>query len=180
MNLGLMFRERLSGVLYVVQEELDQVIAGITGGWGIEHKPDGTHGDVTADSVTADEATVSGAWTHGGPWGIGRAAVLTPTELTSNQNNYNPAGFGDAVVVRLSSATGDNITGLAAPSGTNVTVKLLINVGNANIVLVHNSASSTATNRFSCPGGVSVTLNEADSAWVVYDSISGIWRVVGV
>lgn len=53
-NVGLRFREWLTGGYQVVQDELDQVIAGIQGTWNIEHTPEGGHRDITAEDITAD------------------------------------------------------------------------------------------------------------------------------
>lgn len=62
MKLALGFRHKLSGnldivegkySLYPVRQQFDQLKARIVAGWNIEHKPDGSHGAITADSVDA-------------------------------------------------------------------------------------------------------------------------------
>jgi hypothetical protein len=52
-NLALQFRDTFSGKLgHLVVQELDNLTAGIIGHWSVEHKADGTHGAITADSLT--------------------------------------------------------------------------------------------------------------------------------
>lgn len=43
--------ERGQYSLYPVRQQFDQLKAQIAAGWQIEHKPDGTHADITPDSV---------------------------------------------------------------------------------------------------------------------------------
>jgi hypothetical protein len=45
------------------------------------------------------------------------------------------------------------------------------------LVLIHD-ATSTAANRFFCPGSVNKTLNTNDSVDIWYDSSSTRWRVI--
>ena len=61
MKLGLGFRHKLSANLEVidgkyslfpVRQQFDQMKARIVSGWNIEHKPDGEHANINADSLT--------------------------------------------------------------------------------------------------------------------------------
>lgn len=63
-NVGLRFREMLTGAFEVVQNELDHIIAGIQGTWGIEHKADGTHSRITADRVDVDNLLIDNNAIH--------------------------------------------------------------------------------------------------------------------
>lgn len=58
MNLGLRFRDQLLSIGAWLEEELDQLVAAINISWSQEHKEDGSHSAVTADSVTTPLATV--------------------------------------------------------------------------------------------------------------------------
>lgn len=67
MRLALGFRNKLAAnldvqegkySLYPVRQQFDQMKARIVAGWNIDHKPDGHHGDVVADTVTCDSATI--------------------------------------------------------------------------------------------------------------------------
>lgn len=100
----------------------------------------------------------------------------TPSQLTANVNNYDPAsGAGHYRTYRLSSNASRTITGMvSAPDGTEVR---FINVGTNNIVLAHQSASSTAANRFLNAGAVDITLAADEAAGAVYDATTQRWRV---
>lgn len=121
----------------------------------------------------------------GGP--LRKDATITPTQLTANVNDYNPTGIDAAYMVRLSSDASRNITGLlvTGAGGPSATQNLngrelwLTNVGAQNVVLVHESASSVATNRFILPGAANYTLTPGLSCLVIYDNTDGRWRVLG-
>jgi hypothetical protein len=104
--------------------------------------------------------------------------VTSPANLTSSQNNWNPAGFGSNVPtnIRVSANAGLSLTGIIA--GTSGQRATIYNVGSNALSLAHQSASSTAANRFFCPGGAafSIAANGAVDMW--YDGTSAGWRIV--
>lgn len=102
----------------------------------------------------------------------------SPTQLTADQNNYQ-AGTGRSMFYRLSSDASRSITGFNPAGGTNQDGELhyFINVGSNNIVLVNESASSTAGNRFLNVTGADITLATNEMAMLVYDNTSARWRV---
>lgn len=80
--------------------------------------------------------------------------VNAPAQLTADQNNYDP---GDFDLLLLTSDASRTITGISG--GVSGRVLYLTNNGSAaNIVLAHQSASSSASNRLALPGGVSHTM----------------------
>lgn len=100
--------------------------------------------------------------------------TISPAQLTVATDNYNPTGLSTAGILRLSTNAALNLTGIVAqPDGTRI---LLCNVGTNNLVLVHD-LTSTAANRFFCPGSVNYTLNTNDSVYIWYDQASTRWRV---
>lgn len=103
------------------------------------------------------------------------SVVVSPSQITSNQNNYNPTGAGSADVLRLTSDASRDITGLAFPAGAKTI--LIHNVGSNDIVLKDESASSTAANRFALSADVTLTGDQSVMLW--YDATSSRWRVVG-
>jgi hypothetical protein len=106
---------------------------------------------------------------------IVESGVISPAQLTANTDNWNPTGIGSASVIRLSTDASRNITGIVAQNdGTRI---LLCNVGAQNAVLVHD-LTSTAANRFLCPGSANFTLNANDAVYIWYDTVSNRWRVV--
>lgn len=127
---------------------------------------DGTAGQV----LTTDG---SGAVTWETPAAGGSPSVITPAQITSNQNNYSPTGWADATLVRLS---GDNgfraITGFAA--GTAGEVKTLTNVGSYCLYLAPEHSSSTAANRIAFQE--EVILWPGSSCQILYDGTSSRWR----
>jgi hypothetical protein len=74
-------------------------------------------------------------------------SVISPASLSTNQNNWSPAGLSTANVIRFSCSPTVNITGLAAPA-TDGQVIVFDNVGTINCTLTANDANSTAANRF--------------------------------
>lgn len=96
----------------------------------------------------------------------------TPAQITVDQNNYALTNLG---VQRLSSDAARNITGIVAAA--NGSTRLLINVGSFNLTLVHESASSTAANRFTCSTGANIVLSPNQAADIWYDTVSSRWRV---
>jgi hypothetical protein len=98
--------------------------------------------------------------------------VASPAQLTADQNNY-ALESGD--ILRVSASAARNITGLVAT--VNGDARLLVNIGTFDITLKHQSASSTAANRFICAGASDYVLSPGASAPVVYDATSAGWRV---
>lgn len=106
--------------------------------------------------------------------GTSGVSVLSPSGISTSQNNYDP-GSGD--VLRLSaSASGVNITGLVPRIEK---LRILINIGSANnVTLNHESASSTAANRFITPNGGDYIVAPTGSTTLFYDDTSTRWRVL--
>jgi hypothetical protein len=101
--------------------------------------------------------------------------VITPATITSDQNDYNPAGLSTATTLRVSSDATRTVTGLAGgAAGRQV---ILINVGVNSIVLEDESLSSTAANRLSI--GSDVTLVSGSVITMIYDATSSRWRSQG-
>ena len=98
--------------------------------------------------------------------------ALSPSQITADQNNYNP---GTGWFQRWSSDASRNVTGLVA--GTDGQIIEIWNVGSQNIVLVNESASSTAANRFTNSTGADLTLGANKCAEGRYDNSSSRWRM---
>lgn len=102
---------------------------------------------------------------------------ITPSQITSDQDDYAPPGHATASIIRISSDAFRSITGLQG--GSDGRIAILINVGAQIIGLTHD-ATSTAANRFLCPGGISSFLNAGATAVLQYDSTSSRWRLLSV
>jgi len=100
--------------------------------------------------------------------------VTSPAQLTADQNDY-AIGSGD--IFRLDASAARNLTGIVA--GTNGQAILIVNVGSHAITLKHESASSTAANRFTVPwAGDYVMSANGGAALLVYFTASSRWRVI--
>jgi hypothetical protein len=117
-------------------------------------------------SLSSANAMTAGLWA----WG----QDISPSQITGNQDNYNPSGLSTAVVLRLSTDASRNVTGIAG--GQDGRLLILCNVGSNAIVLQHD-VTSTAANRFYCPAGADYTLVANAAVLLIYDSTSSRWRV---
>lgn len=102
-------------------------------------------------------------------------SVITPPLLTAPAHNYNPTGFSNATVVRLS---GDNgmraITGFHAE--TTGEEKTLINVGEYPLYLAPEHTGSHTANRIAYHEEAMIPPGE--SCRIIYDGVSSRWRPV--
>jgi hypothetical protein len=104
------------------------------------------------------------------------SGALTPAQITADQNNYAPSGWGAGgyTRLRLSSDATRSITGLVPVQDGMVAV--LTNVGTQAINLVSQSGLSSAANRFSFTNDIS--LLTSDSVMLIYDSVAARWQRV--
>ena len=190
------FRELLSPG---TEQEMDQFLGQFSGYMLEEHADDGSHTNVTADTVTTDTVTTG---TIEGPVditglttidrvGINQDTVMTPAQITSSQNNWNPVDASDPLldlqdvsVIRMESDAARDITGITAPTliagsnERNQVILILVNKGNFTITLKHNSSSSSSANRIVGGNNSDVQLGPNGTAILWYDSGSGNWRNV--
>lgn len=103
------------------------------------------------------------------------AGVLTVAQFTSDQHNLMLAET--TTILRVSSDASRNITGIT--DGFSGRTLMLQNVGLENIVLVHQSASSSSTNRFYLPDQENITIPPSASIQLIYDGTSNVWRSFG-
>lgn len=99
----------------------------------------------------------------------------TPPVLTADQNNYDPENYGS---LRMSSNASRTITGI--DGGVAARGLIILNVGSSNIVLAHQSASSSVENRIISPSAANITLGANDSITLYYDAVDLRWRVTAV
>jgi len=118
--------------------------------------------DITSGTVAAARLGTH-ASTHqtGGADAI-LPVIVTPASLSANQNDYAP---GAADIIRLSSSTAVDITGLAAPSADGA-LRLLTNTNAA----ANRFRSVTTANVVLLPDGGSVTLT--------YSTAISRWRIL--
>lgn len=98
---------------------------------------------------------------------------ISPSQITSNQNDYSPTGLSTAAVLRLTSDASRNITSIAG--GSDGRILTLHNVGSFNIVLTKDDgATGTAGNRILLTSDTPIA--PLQSVTLQYDSTSSRWR----
>lgn len=101
--------------------------------------------------------------------------TLSPAQITSNQDNYNPGNMSH--YLRLNTDASRNITGLTfATAQVDGQTHVIVNVGSTDIVLKHDT-TSTAANRFLNSTGADITLTANQMADLWYDATTQRWRV---
>lgn len=101
------------------------------------------------------------------------SGAITPGTITADVNDYAPANFSTATVLRLSSDAVRSITGLAG--GAAGRTLYVVNVGQYPITFSNESASSVAANRFAI-GVDDYELVRGNTIGLWYDSASSRWR----
>jgi hypothetical protein len=148
-------------------------VSSSSGATGLVQTSDGAGGlSSTAGlsySTGSSLLTVPSITTTGAEWATG---AITPAAITADVNNYAPAGFSAAAVIR---ASGDQpyraITGLAG--GADGRRVLLENAGSVPLLVRNQNTSSTATNRFSFP--YDIRLDPSECLAVRYDGTLSRW-----
>ncbi len=126
----------------------------------------------TSRIVTAYDLVTSAG---GGPG----PSTISPAQITSDQDNYNPTGIGAATYVRISGdADIQAITGIA-DSTAGTLRKTLFNIGSYPVYLPINHPDSDAAHRFLSPSGSDFILYEGQSVDILYDITSSGWRIIG-
>ena len=106
--------------------------------------------------------------------GLSLLGILTPAQITSDQNNYNP-GVG-YTIYRLTSDAARSITGWSASLHITFWVLNVNALGGPAITLVDNSSSSSTGSRFAFGGNV--TINPGEGAHLFYDIAASRWRLL--
>lgn len=139
--------------------------------------PTGDKGDTGATGATGPQGDPGPTGSASSNSTFSLTGILTPPQITADQNNYNPTSLSTNSTLRLSSDASRNVTGLAA-SVTAGEIKILANVGLNDIILKDESLSSTDVNRFAFPNG-DITLTPDSELWLRYDGTMQRWRQVG-
>lgn len=129
--------------------------------------------DIAQQSATSGQAL---AW-NGTTWapatvGGGAPDVITPSQITSDQTDYNPSGWGTATLVRLSGDNGMRCIRSFA-TDTSGEIKTLVNVGSFPLYLAPQHASGTAAQRISY--FEEVFLMPGQSCQIYYDGTLSRW-----
>lgn len=107
-----------------------------------------------------------------------RSSLISPSQITSDQDDYNPTGWDDATIIRISGdASIRAITSFAAPTATYKPYrKTLINIGAYSLYIPSEGPDGTAANRVIVPNDYRI--NPYASVDIIYDETSTRWRVL--
>lgn len=105
------------------------------------------------------------------PRGFALTGVVSPSQITANQNDYNPTGIAAASVLQLSSDASRSISGIAG--GAEGRVLTVLNVGSQPINLLDENAASLAANRLTL--GSDLALAAKQAAILRYDGTALRW-----
>jgi hypothetical protein len=108
------------------------------------------------------------------PRGLALTGVISPPQITANQNDYAPTGAATASVLQLTSDASRTISGLAG--GAEGRVVSVVNIGSQPIALTDESTSSSAANRFTLGGTLTIAAKQA--AMLRYDGTASRWRLM--
>lgn len=141
---------------------------------GIRHDTTLTGDGITGSELKVDTTIIQTVKKGSG----GRYTYISPTQITSDQDNYNPTGFGAATHIRIS---GDNgiraITSFVAPSAvTDVYEKTLFNIGSYPVYMPGEHPDGTGANRISVDKDYMLYPGQSCKLW--YDLGSSRWRIV--
>lgn len=106
---------------------------------------------------------------------FGLAGTISPSQITSDQNDWNPSGLSTAAVIRIDTDAARKITGLQG--GVDGRVVVFDYIGNTKLTLPKDDgATSTAANRFDFPADISLT--PKTSLTIKYDGTASRWKAV--
>jgi hypothetical protein len=179
MKLGLNWRHELHDANPAIVKELDQMISGLAGWSDVEHNEDGSHKDMTAESVD-----VSGSHDIGGHAnmhaGVAMAGAIR-VELTEDVTEFSPVGIDAAYYVKVVPSGTRNVSGIqdgprkTPRAGRKLWLKNAAPSGVGDIVLKHEDTSAREVYRFDLPDGVDMTISSSRSVHLYYDAEAGRW-----
>lgn len=105
------------------------------------------------------------------------SGTITSAAIATKTPDLAITGLDSSTLIELNFTVDTGITGLDSTGIVAGSRKILINVGSENGQLFHEDASSSANNRFSCPGEVVYNFPKGASVEIVYDDFR--WRVQG-
>ena len=102
------------------------------------------------------------------------SGTISPTQLAVSTDNWAPTGLSTASRIRIDVAGAIDLTGITAGAlGRRIR---LINITASTITLKHD-VTSTAANRFYCPGAVDFSLTQYRTVEIEYDTTFSRWMV---
>jgi hypothetical protein len=148
----------------------------------------GNNAQTTSGSAGICSYTTGVITIRDGGTSIAGGSLSFPSTTTAFSANTNDLALTASAFQRINCTSAASLTGIAPPSGgTHVDGRMVrvYNVGTANLTLAHNSASSTAANRFWNSTGADIVLSTHQYVELIYDSTDNGrggagWRVSSV
>jgi hypothetical protein len=126
-----------------------------------------------AQTFTGNQTFAGGLVAQGA---LSLEAHICPTQITADQNDYNPTGLSTTAKINLNADSSfRTITGLAG-GATGRMIKIS-NVSANTILLANENAGSTAANRFDL-GGYDIPLFSGSAVELSYDEVATRWRIM--
>lgn len=104
--------------------------------------------------------------------------AISPSQITTTQNDYAPTGIGTTAFVRVSTDASRDITGIT--TGAAGRFLWVVNVGSFNVVLKDEDNGSTAANRFALDGDLTLYPGATAALWYDIAAGSGTGRWISV
>jgi len=117
------------------------------------------------------ETTSTSAWADTG-------VKTDATARNADHHNYNPTDLDKTRIIRYNSTGFHYLTGMSNAHAQDGTVIELWNIGTQAFNIRHESASSSANNRFLCPSASDYRIASNAAAIIRYDATSGRWRII--
>ncbi len=107
--------------------------------------------------------------------------AIVRVNVTSDEDNYNPAGFGTTNLLELNPTGADrDITGFVAPAVGVVRIITVVNISDdKKIKFKNNDSSSSAANRLLLKDDGDKDLKKQNGCRFYYDHTDSRWRVFG-
>lgn len=188
------YLEFIQSIGQYIADEFLHLYAQLEGYLRVEHKENGAHAAITADSLTttgnvtavdgtfSGDVTVSDRFTHEGL--LDQNATTDVSVSTSATTWGNGGELSSTVNLRVTSAggLGPQLNGVlepaTSPSAPFGTVYRVFNASGVAFTVRHESALASATTaRLLCPGNVDYTCPINGSFALIYDGDSSRWRL---
>lgn len=101
---------------------------------------------------------------------------ISPPQLTSHVNDWNPTGFSTASIINVDLQGIKEIKGMKA--GNNNDRKLIVNVSAYELKLGYNDSGSIAKNRIWTVEQADYKIRKYGCVEVLYDSSISMWRTI--